>query len=195
MKYLISILFFIQIWLFASAQDANNHVLVKTDIFDQAGLKITVKSKALSYKCGCEFNKNKNKQCNLYIAKIDTLIFINDKSLLSEVSTLKTDSYFLIQSELDKFTSDNQQAIVTVFLSHYGYFIVNAIYPLNTIFTIENGNILTGTSPCKHLTLMNKIQYKLGINRKKIIKRLKDIEPKDNIFWREIEHLQKTGSY
>lgn len=164
---------------------------INVTLFDQVGLQITLKSNEMSSKCGCEFNKNKKKLCNLYFAQIDHYLFIQDTCLSFDSIKEYKGYYFLIESKMDTL-SVSGKVVVTAFLSPYGYFIVNSIYPLGTKFIVQKGNILCGTMPCKKVNAFDKIQYKIGFNRKKVLSRLKDMPPHDNVFWRRIQDVRQT---
>lgn len=186
--------FFIFIWsaqLIHAQNDSIYYTVVEPGIMEQIGLKITLKSKIISSKCGCEFNAFRKKICNLYVADIEYCLFKRDDSLEYPIGV----SFFLIQSDNDTFVM-NRQYLVTAYKSYYGYFIINQAYPLMTKFTsLKSGNVVKCCSMCQKTSCLKKILYKIGINRKGILEQKKNVPIESNEYWRSIQqYLKKNGS-
>ena len=155
------------------------------DAFDQLGLKVKIVNKVTCDKCGCEFGDERKKQCVLYQAKVDSLLFVR-KSLdtIPDIST-SMDVFLLMPYIEDKFKPGDVYNVMA-YMSYYDYLIVNKIFCRDIHFLEESGDYISLSGPCYKMNFFDKLFSQLGFRKNKEFKILKKDE---NIFWAKIHQL------
>lgn len=169
----------------ASAQETHIQDTVNLNLFDVYGLWVKVERRLLTDKYKCS-GMNPKHTGSLYKIAIQQVYFQKDTVVYAHSERLLNMSYLLNDDDISKIETGKEYHVTAHNSTVPEYIVVNRIFDKKVYFNVNpflayQSNLI---GQCMKLGVFQKIALFFGASRKKIYGKAKQMDKRDNPFWK-----------